>query len=407
MRNSSKIRGGSQGLRLTLGASVLVVAGLLGSVPAQAQTLTTIDYFTDTGSSEVINELQRMCTEKTGIATERQSVPYPELVQRVLLSATSGALPDLIMMDNSDVAQLAEGGLIVPLAEVGVSTEGFTQALIDIGNYKGKNYSVQAAANTLGLWYNKDILGAAGVTPPTTWAELREAAKTLTTADTYGFVFPAVATEEGTFHTSPFIWSNGGNFEVLNSPENIEALTFLADMVKDGSISPSVVTWNGNDANDQFLAGRAAMSIGGAWHIPRNSAAEGFNYGIVSIPVPEAGDALGVPVGGEVWAVSSTADKANAKAFLDCLLSDDMVMFWGKARNNVPGKPNLTEQYGIEVPSMAPFISSVAGARSRTSVLGIDYPKYSSAYSAAMQAVLTGSKDAKTALDEAQAQVGM
>ena len=47
-------------------------------------------------------------------------------------------------------------------------------------------------------------------------------AKKLTKDQTYGFVFPGINNEQGAFHTSTFVWSNGGNFEKLNSPENVE-----------------------------------------------------------------------------------------------------------------------------------------------------------------------------------------
>ena len=386
---------------------LLSVSALAMTIPvagaARAASLTSIDYFTETTGNAAMVKLLDACTAKTGIKIDRQAVPYPQLVQKVLLAATSQSLPDLIMMDNSDVATLADGGIIVPLADVGISTDGFTPSLVAIGNYKGKNYSVQTAVNTLALWYNKDILSAAGVTPPTTWDELKADAKKLTTKDVYGLAFPAVATEEGTFHASPFVWSNGGDFQTLNSQSNIDALTYLAGLIKDGSVSKSAVTWSGDDANDQFAAGRAAMSIGGSWHIPQNSQVKGFNYGIVSIPTPKAGEQVKVPVGGEVWAVSATADKATAKTFVDCLSSDDMVLQWAIDRNYVPGKPAVLDKYKAAVPTMAPFISSTAGAVSRTSVLGTAYPKYSSAFSAALQAVLIGSKDAKSALDEAEA----
>jgi len=69
----------------------------------------------------------------------------------------------------------------------------------------------------------------------------------------------------------------------------------------------------------------------------------------------------------------------------------------------VPSKASVLDQFRKDVPDMAPFIASTAGAVSRTSVLGTDYPKYSAAFSAAMQAVLLGTKDAKAALDEAEA----
>ena len=402
MRLESSIRRARRRQILMLSVSALVMALPVASA-ARAASLTEIDYFTETTGNDAMTKLLKACTDKTGITIDRQAVPYPQLVQKVLLAASSQSLPDLIMMDNSDVATLADGGIIVPLPDVGVDTSAFTPSLVAIGNYKGKNYSLQTAVNTLALWYNEDLLKAAGVTPPTTWDELKAAAKKLTTKDVYGLVFPAVPTEEGTFHASPFIWSNGGDFQTLNSPQNVEALTYMKSLVDDGSVSKSAVTWTGDDANDQFAAGRAAMSIGGSWHIPQNSKVANLHYGIVAIATPKAGEQVKVPVGGEVWSVSATADKATAKTFLDCLGSDPMVLQWAENRNYVPGKPAVLDQYKKDVPSMAPFISSTAGAVSRTSVLGTAYPKYSAAFSAALQAALLGSKDIKAALDEAQA----
>ena len=164
-------------------------------------------------------------------------MPYPELVQKVLLAASSNSLPDIIYIDNSDVAQLADGGYIAPLADVGIKTEGFVPALAALGNYKGVDYAVPSANNTIALYYNTDMFTAAGLEPPKTWDELRETAKKLTKDQTYGLVFPGINNEQGAFHTSTFVWSNGGTFEKLNSPEVVGAITFMKNLIDDGSVS--------------------------------------------------------------------------------------------------------------------------------------------------------------------------
>lgn len=386
---------------------LLSVSALAASLPmasfAQAATLTTIDYATESSGNAMMNNMMKVCSDKTGITIDRQAVPYPALVQKVLQAASSNSLPDLILMDNSDAAQLADGGIIVPITDVGVDLTGFNPSIIQVGAYKGKEYTMQAGVNTLALWYNTDMFKAAGIAnPPTTWEELKADAKKLTSKGVYGLSFPAVATEEGTFHASPFIWSNGGDFQTLNSAQNVETLNYIAGLLKDGSVSKSVVTWAGDDANDQFISGRAAMMIGGSWHLKNNEKTP-IHYNIVSIPTPKAGEQVKVPVGGEAWAVSATADKATAKTFLDCLAQDPIVLQWSESGNYVPSKASVLDTFRKDVPDMAPFIASTAGAVSRTSVLGIAYPKYSAAFSAAMQAVLLGTKDAKAALDEAEA----
>ena len=388
--------------RLWSVAFSLAAATALGAGSASAQTLTTIDYLMDrnTNAYQSMDAWLQACSEETGITFERQAVPYPELVQKVLLAATSNSLPDLIYLDNSDVPQLADGGLVAPLSEVGIELEGFVPALAALGNYKGVDYALPTANNSIALYYNIDMFEAAGIEPPTTWDELRAAAKALTQGDVYGLAFPAPNNEQATFHTSPFVWSNGGDFVTLNSPGTVGGVTFLADLVNDGSVSKSVVTWSNSDSADQFAGGRAAMLIGGSWEMPALDKSD-VNYGIVTIPTPNAGEQVKVPVGGELWTVAVTADKPAAKAALECLTRDDHILTWAIARTNVPARTAVMDAFNEAVPEMKPFLDEMAGAVSRTSVLGTDYPRYSAAYAAALQAALVGSKSPQEALDEA------
>jgi multiple sugar transport system substrate-binding protein len=379
-----------------------MLAAAISSGVACAQTITEMDYMTEGTADAAIRKALDTCTETTGITVDRQPVPYPELVQKVLLAASSNSLPDLIYIDNSDVAQLAAGGYLAPLSEVGIAMEPFVPALAALGSYDGADYAVPSANNTIALYYNTEMFEAAGLEPPKTWDELRETAKKLTKDQTYGLVFPGINNEQGAFHTSTFIWSNGGTFEELNSPEVVGALTYLKSLVDDGSVSKSVVTWAIDDARDQFVAGRAAMMIGGSWLLPQLDEHPDLKYGVVPVPTPKAGEQVKVPVGGELWVVSVTADKEAVKKVLDCLSSPDVVLEYAKGRNNIPAVSAVTDAFNEALPRMAPFVDSMGGAVSRTAVLGTDYPKYSAAYSAAMQAALIGEKSPQAALDEAQ-----
>jgi multiple sugar transport system substrate-binding protein len=342
------------------------------------------------------------CAKQTGIEIDRQAVPYPDLVQKVLLAASSNSLPDIIYIDNSDVAQLADGGYIAPLKDIGLKLEGFVPALAALGNYKGTDYAVPSANNTIALYYNVDLLKAAGVEPPKTWDELKAAAKKLTQGQTYGLVFPGINNEQGTFHTSTFVWSNGGAFEKLNSAETVGALSFLVDLVKDGSVSKSVVTWAIDDARDQFVSGRAAMMVGGSWLLPQLDQHKDLHFSVAPLPTPKAGAQVKVPVGGELWVVAASANKDAAKQVLECLSSPAVLLDYAEGRSNVPALASLGEKFNKDQPRMAAFVAEMAGAMSRTAVLGTAYPKYSSAYSAAMQAAIIGEKTPQAALDEAQ-----
>jgi multiple sugar transport system substrate-binding protein len=381
---------------------VLAVAAIALSAGAAYAQIVEMDYMTEGTADAAVKKALEACTAETGVTVDRQPVPYPELVQKVLLAASSNSLPDIIYIDNSDVAQLADGGYIAPLSDVGIKTEGFVPALAALGNYKGVDYAVPSANNTIALYYNTDMFTAAGLEPPKTWDELRETAKKLTKDQTYGLVYPGINNEQGAFHTSTFVWSNGGTFEKLNSPEVVGAISYLKSLIDDGSVSKSVVTWAIDDARDQFVSGRAAMMIGGSWLLPQLDEHPDLKYGVVPVPTPKAGEQVKVPVGGELWVVSVTANKEAAKKVLDCLSSPDVLLDYAKGRNNIPALSSLTDKFNEALPRMAPFVASMAGAQSRTAVLGTQYPKYSAAYSAAMQAALIGEKDPQAALDEAQ-----
>jgi len=64
---------------------------------------------------------------------------------------------------------LAAAGDLVPLNQLGVSTKGLTEGAIEAGSFHGTQFGIGFGNNSLGLFYNKKLLKAAGVTPPTTW----------------------------------------------------------------------------------------------------------------------------------------------------------------------------------------------------------------------------------------------
>ncbi len=67
-----------------------------------------------------------------------------------------------------------------------MDTSRYLPSFLTAGQYDGKLYGLAPNVNTLALFYNKTLLKQAGVSVPTTWAELSAAAMKLTKGDTYG-----------------------------------------------------------------------------------------------------------------------------------------------------------------------------------------------------------------------------
>jgi multiple sugar transport system substrate-binding protein len=368
--------------------------------------LTVMDYYNNDPDKGLVQTAIDACATEIGVTVDRQVVPGKDLIQKVLQQASSKTLPDVLMLDNPDLQQIAATGGLAPLSDYKVDTSGFAKGILEAATYKGEVYGLAPTVNTLGLFYNKDILAAAGIEPPTTWDELKAAAKALTTGDQYGMAFSAIATYEGSWQFLPFMWTNGGDEKDLTSPEVAEALQLEVDLVNDGSASKSVINWAQADVKDQFAAGKAAMMINGPWQIPSLNETPDVHWGVVQVPVNKVGQTPVAPLGGEVWTVPVTGDdakQAKAAEFVSCMSNDKNQLALAEARYTVPTKTALAAEYVEKVPTMAAFTEQVANARSRTGELGEDWPKAATVIYTAIQLALTGQASAADAFKQASA----
>ncbi|MFD5452695.1 sugar ABC transporter substrate-binding protein [Streptomyces sp. NPDC003470] len=395
-----------------LGALALLPAvsgcgGAAGTAAAgdEVTSITALDYYTDDTEHAQWSGWLDACGKAAGVRVEHSSVPGPSLVPTVLRQASARTLPDLLMLDNADLQQIADTGVLTPLDRYGIDFDGFGEEILAAGSYDGKVYGLAPTVSTVVLFYDKDALAEAGVAVPRTWDELRTAAAALTRPGRYGMAVDADATFESAWQFLPFLWSNGGDERRLDSPQAEQALRLWADLVRSGSMSKSVLNWNQADLHDQFVAGRTAMMINGPWRIPALNKARDLNWGMAPVPVPTAGQAPVTPIGGEVWTVphsASTARQEKAAQVLACLNDSRTMLDQAEQRVTVPSRPAVAARYAERVPSMAAFVDSVEGARSRTSRLGVRWPDAATGIYTAVQSALTGERTPKEALERAQ-----
>lgn len=363
-------------------------------------TLTLMDYYNNEPDNKAIKSEIDSCASEIGVTIEREAVPGKDLIQKVLQKSSSKTLPDILMLDNPDLQEIAATGGLAPLEDFGVDTAGFAKGMLEAGTYEGKVYGLAPTANTLGIFYNKKLLADAGLQPPATWDELKSTAKALTKGSQYGVAFSAIATYEGSWQFLPFMWTNGGDEAKLDSPENKEALQLWKDLVDSGSASKSVINWGQGDVKDQFMAGKAAMMVNGPWQIPALSEDPSLEWDSVQVPINKAGQTPIAPLGGEVWTVPQTGNKdkqAKAAEFITCFTRDSTQMSLATQRYTVPTKPELAKEFIAEMPTMESFTDQVANARSRTGQLGEGWPKAATTIYTAIQLALTG----KASVDEA------
>jgi multiple sugar transport system substrate-binding protein len=115
-------------------------------------------------------------------------------------------------------------------------------------------------------FYRKDLFEKAGVNPPTNWDELRAGLKKLTSGNQYGIAFPG-NNPSGWQGMFSLIFNNGGGLfteqsklDVMND-RNVEALTFVSDLIKDGVVHPGSAGFADSDMLKAFANGSVAMVI--------------------------------------------------------------------------------------------------------------------------------------------------
>ncbi|WP_438387356.1 sugar ABC transporter substrate-binding protein [Actinopolyspora saharensis] len=382
---------------------LLVTAGCAGGVRSRdPNVVVELDHYTDAATSRQFRAVLDRCAQRFGLRIQRQDVPTDQLMPKVLRDATAHSLPDLLFVDNPDLQTVAETGALTELSQYGLSGEGHFPAIVEAGSHQGKLYGLAPGVNGLALFYNRTMFERAGLEPPETWRELREAARTLTRGSTHGLAFSAIASEEGTWQFEPFLWSNGGELDELTSPESVRALEFWSGLVEDGLASRSVVNWNQNDVIDRFASGHAAMMINGSWSLSALDES-GTDYGVVPIPTPSPEIAPQVPLGGEVGVVPETTPRRqeNAARVLGCMLERDNMLDWTTDHAYVPSRVDVAEQYARDVPAMKPFVTEVATGRARTAELGPRYREVSQALADAVQATIAGTTSPERALQRA------
>ena len=243
----------------------------------------------------------------------------------------NGEAPDILYVEPSTFTKYADKGMLADLTPY-YSEElknDILPSALDAATYDGKIYALPFEMEILGLFYNADMLEAAGVTPPTTWDEMYEAAKTLTTDDVYGLVLPVEKSGYTLFNWWPFMWMNGA--DVLSSdrttctvdtPEMAGALDFWGRFFQEG-LSPSSLQIGPWDIGN-IGTGIAAMQVCGTYAI--NSTETTYpdvNIQVVPFPAPEGKQSYTV-AGGQKLAVNAQSENIDAAADFIFWLYGDM-----------------------------------------------------------------------------------
>jgi multiple sugar transport system substrate-binding protein len=413
-KKARRIRGSSAALAVLLAAAAIVVAACGGSSGNSGSasssggkvTLAVWDYFGYAPEpKQAMDDVYKAFEAKNpNITIKRTTLAYPDMRTKLIQSIASGKMPDAAIIDASDLPVFAGQNALADLTSRVSSYPDKGQYFPNIlTSYKGKNWMMPFRANTIALFYNKDLFKADGIAgPPTTWEELRATAKKLTHGNQFGYCFAGIATGEGDYQMLPFIWQAGGDLTTLGDAASVKALTFINQLVNVDKVSPKgVVGWDQQAVGERFNSKNCAMMQNGPWQIPPTDAAK-INYGVVPLP----GDVeKASTLGGENIVASNKAPLDEVWKLMTFLQeSSTLTPTAIKALGLLPQrKDQLTETKYDYTDAAKPFAAAVQLARSRA--YGSKYGEIQPLLWRMEQQVLTGGKTPEQAVKEAAAGV--
>ena len=173
-------------------------------------------------------------TKQSGIKV--QVIPASNLTQQLAQGFAGNQPPDVFYLDPLSFQNYAKDGVLDPYAPSMPNAAGFSPVLKETFSYQGKFTCAPKDASTDALYVNTQDWQQAGLgAPPANWSQLQADAKKLTTGGRTGLVLDN--SESG---IDMFLYENGGSVQnsagnvVLNSPQNVQALTFVKSMLTSG-----------------------------------------------------------------------------------------------------------------------------------------------------------------------------
>jgi multiple sugar transport system substrate-binding protein len=365
----------------------------------EAQGDVTIWYYWETeGHQEALNHIiEEFNDSQDAITVEAKYVPFADFKKQLSIGASAAELPDIVILDNPDHASYAAMGIFADLTGR-FDVSSYYDGPVNSCTLDGKLYGVPFGSNDLVLFYNEDMLEAAGCEVPTTWDELLEVAKACTTDTVSGFAHCALQNEEGTFNFLPWVWSTGASSYEINSEGGIKALTFEKELVDSGAMTKEAINWTQGDTMHQFIAGNLAMMINGTWQIPTmREEVPDLNWNVAPIP-QDAVQASGL--GGENYAVIAGGNEEAAIKFLEYATSDETCLYMMNAMGYISSNSEIAETQfeGDEVYQV--FVDEMKYANARGPLP--EWPDISDAISLAFNKVITGDSTPEEAAEEAQ-----
>ncbi|MDD2237944.1 MAG: maltose/maltodextrin ABC transporter substrate-binding protein MalE [Kiritimatiellae bacterium] len=347
-----------------------------------------------------LQQLGDQFAKDTGIPVTVEHPDHPE--NKFAQAAQAGRGPDLIIWAHDRLGGWAQSGLIQPVSVDDAYKAGFSPKAWDAVTYGGKMWGYPITMECVTLIYNKKLIKSV----PATLDEVCAMAK----KDPTSAVLPILWAYDTPYFTWPFLAGAGGyvygrdasgNYNMndigVNTDGAVKALQYVAGMITQG-IMPRSATYD--VMISKMMQGTLDMMVTGPWEW-NNLRKNNIDFGVAVIP------GVGGPAKPFVGVLTAMLDaKTPNQDLAEMFLKQYVLTVNGlKALNDdtFDGPPALIEAYNQQKadPNVEASMKNVDLGDLMPNIpqMGVFW----SALEAAVKTVTSGQSDAKTALDNAAA----
>lgn len=339
-----------------------------------------------------------------------------DMITKFLTAASGGGSPDIMFWDRWRTALYAPKGVLAPIDEFmakdSISRADYYDEALKELSYGGKLYGLPLTVDARALFYNKKLLAAKGLKPPTTWDELEADAKALTEWDGNKLVRAGFSLQDvGLFNM--YLQQAGGQMLTadgtktsFNTDAGLTVLNYWDKLLNQDKVYKLGFEQGLGEGTDAFVTGKVAMLYTGPWMLSSyKKYAADLDFGVVPPPAGPKGNKATIMGGFGLVIATASQHKAEAWEFEKWWLAQPQnALLWAKTSFNIPGnKKAMQDPYFTQDPNWKPFLDSLEFAKIRPPVAGYS-PAEVDGLAPELQKFTEGKQDAKTTLAKAQTQ---
>lgn len=257
---------------------------------------------------------------------------YKQTAQKAMSDLAANNGPNVILSGMLDIVDYYNVGMVEDLTElIGQEDASWKDDFIEgfWGNFvqaDGGTYGLPFQHSVCVLYYNKDLLDAAGVAVPTNWDEMRSAVKALAAYDSriVPIEFPSDVwvLEALTMSDSGSLIKSAAE-AAFDSQEAVDSLALMSDLIKSGGMIQPYAS-----AAEDFVAESCAMMLNTTGNLGFVASDATFNWD-VGMPPVKTEPAFSYGGGGLIMTAGQTeAEKAASWEFMKYMTSPEISAQW-------------------------------------------------------------------------------